>query len=89
MYAIQNNRDTTRSTSYSYDALNRIATAGTSQSALWGQSFGYDPWGNLLSETVTQGTALPLSVTASGQNRIAGFCYDAAGNLTGQSACPN
>ena len=89
VYAIQNNRDTTRSTSYSYDALNRIATAGTSQSTLWGQSFGYDPWGNLLSETVTQGTALPLSVTASGQNRIAGFCYDAAGNLTGQTACPN
>jgi len=42
VYAIANNRDTTRSTAYSYDLLNRIATAETSQSALWGQSFGYD-----------------------------------------------
>ncbi|HUK86106.1 MAG TPA: aldo/keto reductase, partial [Terriglobales bacterium] len=42
VYAILNNRDATRSASYSYDALNRLATAETSQSALWGQSFGYD-----------------------------------------------
>ena len=75
-YAILNNRDATRSASYSYDPLNRVATAETSQSALWGQSFGYDAWGNLLSQTVTQGTAPPLNVTVNGKNQITntGFC---------------
>jgi len=87
VYAILNNRDATRSASYSYDPLNRVATAETSQSALWGQSFGYDAWGNLLSQTVTQGTAPPLNVTVNGKNQITntGFCYDSAGNLLGDS----
>lgn len=70
VYAILNNRDATRSAAYSYDPLNRIATAETSESALWGQSFGYDAWGNLLTQTVTQGTAPPLNVTVNGKNQI-------------------
>ena len=49
---ITNNRDTTRSQSFSYDQLNRIATAKTSStsgSMCWDEAFGYDAWGNLLS----------------------------------------
>jgi RHS repeat-associated protein len=47
--------------------------------------FGYDPWGNLLSATPTQGTGLtPFSVTVNNQNRLStlGYTYDAAGNMT-------
>ena len=36
VFQIQNNRDTTRSASYTYDQLNRIATAQTPNSNLWG-----------------------------------------------------
>jgi RHS repeat-associated protein len=50
--------------------------------------FGYDAWGNLLSSTVTQGSAPMLSQSVGTNNRIAGFCYDAAGNLLQQGACP-
>src|SRR5205807_6735862 len=51
-------------------------------------SFGYDIWANLLSETVTKCSALPLSVSVTTQNKInnTGFSYDAAGNLTGDGS---
>jgi YD repeat-containing protein len=42
--------------SYTYDALNRLATAQTASSA-WGQAYTYDGWGNLTGKTVTKGTA--------------------------------
>ena len=51
----------------------------------WGQSFGYDGFGILPSETVTKGSAPSLNVTVNAAtNRItnAGMSYDAKGNLT-------
>lgn len=45
--AIVNNRDTTRTQYFAYDALNRIDLANTQASTganAWGQAFGYDPW---------------------------------------------
>ncbi len=51
----------------------------------WAQQFGYDGFGNLLSQTVTAGSApsMSLSVNTS-TNRVtnSGVTYDAAGNLT-------
>ncbi len=88
---ITNNRDTTRTQNFTYDTLNRIATANTQATTgtnAWGLQFGYDIWANLLSATVTQGSAPMLSQTADGNNRIVGFCYDAVGNLLAQSAPP-
>lgn len=41
--------------SYTYDALNRLATAQTAD-ASWGQAYTYDGWGNLTGKTVTKGT---------------------------------
>ena len=55
----------------------------------WGQAFGYDPWGNLLTTVLTQGAAPSFSVAANGQNRIVGYCYDAAGNVLDPNACPS
>jgi RHS repeat-associated protein len=75
-------------TSYAYDTLGRLtsATASSATSAYaWGQSFVYDPFGNLLQQNVTSGGAPALSLTVDPTtNRISspGFTYDAAGNLT-------
>src|SRR6516162_5142159 len=64
---------------YQYDSLKRLIQAQT-VAAGWGQSFGYDGWGNLLSKTPTAGhtgTGMSLSVDPS-TNRVttAGFAYD-------------
>jgi RHS repeat-associated protein len=96
---IVNNRDTTRSQTFTYDSLNRISvgettsTFATSPSHCWGEQFSYDPWGNLsaisgASSAYTGCTQEALSVTPAPNNQISGFCYDAAGNLLAQSAPP-
>ena len=52
-------------------------TAGTH----WGLTWGYDRYGNRLSQTVTKGTAPTNSLTVSTTtNRVTGWNYDAAGN---------
>jgi RHS repeat-associated protein len=59
-----------------------MATTGT---YAWGLSFGYDPWANLLSANVTQGSAYALGVAIDplhpNSNRLSGYSYDAAGNM--------
>lgn len=87
--AIINNVDATRSQTFTYDPLNRIATAGTvnlSGTHCWDEKYTYDPWGNLLSigavsgySGCTQPDNLNVSVTTN--NQISGYTYDAAGNL--------
>jgi RHS repeat-associated protein len=86
---ITNKRDTTRSQSFTYDPLNRIATAKTTSTTgttCWDEAFGYDPWGNLLSLGRISGYTCSneelLNVTATTKNQISGDTYDAAGNLT-------
>lgn len=77
-----------RTQAFSYDSLNRISTAQTSATSgadCWAQSFGYDAWGNLLTETPTRSgcpmTTLNASVNASNQITNTNFSYDLAGNL--------
>ncbi len=79
---VTNTLDSARTQTFTYDHLNRVSTAAVP--AAWGLSFGYDVWGNLLSQTVTQGSAPMLSVAVNANNRItnSGFLYDSAGNLT-------
>jgi hypothetical protein len=61
---IGNGKDHTRDQMFTYDLLNRLTSArnaGTDctvnvlngQKKFWGNSYTYDPWGNLLSKTVT------------------------------------
>jgi RHS repeat-associated protein len=88
---IANNRNTSRTQNFTYDSLNRILTASTQATTgtyAWGLQFGYDIWGNLLTSTLTQGSAPILTVSADTNNRISGFCYDTAGNLLAQSPPP-
>jgi hypothetical protein len=86
VFQITNNRDNTRSQSFTYDALNRLISAqslSTTGPNCWGNSFTLDPWGNLTNKTVTKCTAEALSASpATTQNRLPGFGYDAAGNMT-------
>jgi RHS repeat-associated protein len=94
VWGIINNKDTTRNQTFTYDPLNRLASAqnaGTDCSQhtvngatkYWGNNYGYDPWGNLLSKTVTKCSAENLSVTVGTNNQLqGGYTYDAAGNMT-------
>jgi RHS repeat-associated protein len=93
-----------RDQSFAYDALNRLTSAqnaGTdcnqkvlqNKTEYWGNSYSYDPWGNLLNKTVTKCGAENLAVTADVHNWIhaAGtpdYQYDAAGNMTFNATAP-
>ena len=69
---------------YTYDSLNRLASATSSVNPGWGQSYTYDGFGNLTNQTVTKGTAPSLSVSYNpATNRQTGECADANGNLCG------
>jgi RHS repeat-associated protein len=60
---------------YTYDQLNRIATA-TEMDNAFNITFTVDAWGNM-NESGTSNFAQPFDVT----NRMQGWSYDAAGNL--------
>ncbi len=87
VFQIQNNRDAARSASFAYDMLNRLTVAQTA--SLWGNTYVYDAWGNLLLKNQMTGkqSGEYFQQTADGANRLVGFCYDAAGNLVRQGAC--
>jgi RHS repeat-associated protein len=88
--SITNNLDSNRTVSYTYDALNRISTAGT---PMWTLNYnppslaGTDQYGNLRNVTAT-GAATGLSMSVdSNTNRLTNvgatpISYDAAGNIT-------
>jgi RHS repeat-associated protein len=93
VFAINNNKDTSRNQTFTYDQLNRLSSAqnagsdctkttANGKTEYWGNSYDYDAWGNLISKTVTKCSAENLSVTALANNQIAGYTYDAAGNMT-------
>ena len=72
---------------YTYDSLNRLLTgSGTGGSSNWGQQYGFDAFGNLLSKTITAGSGPSLSVSvnpASNQIQgVSGLTYDANGNAS-------
>jgi RHS repeat-associated protein len=72
-----------QSATYTYDNLNRLATASTPN---WGMSWAYDEFGNRTSQTGT-GTASSVSQSltydpSSNQITNSGYIYDAAGNMT-------
>ena len=93
---ITNNRDTTRSQSFTYDQVNRLVTAetastyATSPAHCWGESYVYDnatsgEFGNLTNINVASTpyngcTQESLSVAVSATNQITGFSYDPSGN---------
>jgi RHS repeat-associated protein len=69
---------------YQYDSLNRLITATSSQS--WGETYGFDSFGNLLSKTPTGGAPTLSQSVYTSSNYIMGQNYDANGNQTSSSA---
>jgi RHS repeat-associated protein len=65
---------------YTYDSLNRMATAAGSG---WGEAYTFDGFGNLTTKKVTAGSGPSLSASvnpANNQLQGYGFNYDANGN---------
>ncbi len=83
----------TATQNYTYDALNRLATAQENSGASWTQNFSYDRYGN---RNFAGGTTFPTPLNAANNpvinpnnNRIdtaatgqTNYSYDGAGNLT-------
>jgi RHS repeat-associated protein len=93
--AVINNVVPTRSQTFTYDALNRVSIGGTvntSGTNCWGEQYGYDTWGNLLTISFPSqynlscaqpdNLSVGVSSTTNQINNPSGYVYDAAGNLT-------
>ena len=96
VFGITNYKDQNRNQTFTYDPLNRLISAqnaGTNcaatviggKSEYWGNSYGYDAWGNLTTKSATKCSAENLSVAALANNHLSGYSYDAAGNMTHDS----
>lgn len=78
-----------RTASYTYDALGRLSTAGTTGSAgypSWGLSFSYDRYGNRTAETQTAGSPPSNSLSFANPggaqtNHPDTYSFDAGGNM--------
>jgi len=94
--SIANGNDTYLTQNFTYDSLNRIATAHTNAtyatrpSECWAETYGYDAWGNLTTLGVNNTTQSAyvgcpnetgLATTATSKNQLAFLTYDAAGNV--------
>jgi RHS repeat-associated protein len=98
VFGITNYKDANRNQTFTYDSLNRLTSAqnaGTDCTAkvlqnkteYWGNNYGYDAWGNMLSKAITKCGAENLLVTTDAHNWIHAsgapdYQYDAAGNMT-------
>lgn len=64
--------------------MNRL-TSASSTSTLWGNNYSYDMWGNLWQKATMSGKSGGENLSTSVDtltNRLNGFGYDAAGNMT-------
>ena len=93
VYGITNNIDGTRSQVFTYDPLNRIASAqttsthATSAAHCWGEAYTIDPWANLQTIAPTSDPAYTGCTQESGftktpdnNNHLSGLGYDLSGN---------
>ena len=78
----ETNNLTSTQVSYTYDQVNRLATAvsTTGGNTNWGLSFSYDVYGNRTGQTVTAGSAPAFSASFGSNNRMVGYSYDNNGN---------
>jgi RHS repeat-associated protein len=79
---------TDRTQNFDYNSLNRIKDGDTTGSGTtatnWGEAYTIDAWGNLTNIGLYPGkhNSETLNAPANTLNQLAGFNYDAAGNLT-------
>lgn len=85
VYGVANNKDSSRSATYTYDTLKRLTSARTPSD--WGVAFTYDPFGNLYQTGSVSGTqTLAMSVNQqidpkTNRFMMLGYSYDNAGNV--------
>jgi hypothetical protein len=83
VYQIVNNRSSIRSESFNYDALNRVANAQQTTGTQWGEAYTSDAWGNMTAIGPYNGKpSESLNSSAATNNQLAGYGYDAPGNMT-------
>ena len=97
VFQILNEVDSTRSAAFTYDPLNRISqanTTNTTSSNCWGEAYTIDAWGNMTNIAAAPGIGgscftenLNNPVTTA--NQLTGYCYDTAGNPLLYGACPS
>ncbi|MBZ5489706.1 MAG: hypothetical protein LAO76_02095 [Acidobacteriia bacterium] len=76
---ISNVTDSSRSQVFTYDALNRLASA--TDNVHWGNTYGYDAWGNLQKAPMGSLSGENLQHAGDTDNHLTGYSYDAAGNM--------
>jgi RHS repeat-associated protein len=67
---------------YAYDSLNRLQSMSAPGSVCSGLSWNVDAWGNRTAQNNTGGSCFAPVTPADTNNRLIGYQYDAAGNLT-------
>ncbi len=80
IYSVTNLKDSTRTQTFAYDALNRLASAG--DQAHWANTYTYDAWGNLTNKNPGAPGGENMNKAADANNHLSGLTYDAAGNVT-------
>lgn len=97
IWSITNYKDTNRTQTFAYDALNRLASAQNAgancavvtvdgKTEYWGNSYTYDAWGNLTNKTITKCGAETINAPALNNNQLTGYTYDVAGNMVNDSS---
>jgi RHS repeat-associated protein len=88
VFRILNNVDSTRSTAYAYDTLNRISQANTITTTganCWGETYTIDAWANMYARAGVTGMTgcsyESLAATVTNNNQFSSMTYDAAGNV--------
>lgn len=81
IYTVTNVKDSSRTQTFTYDALNRLATA--QDATHWSNAYTYDAWGNLTKKhygPIPAGEYMDTSALTN--NQLVGYGYDAGGNMT-------
>ena len=93
--AVADNITAANSLMFTYDAMGRLTrgqTANTTSPNTWDITWGYDRYGNRMSQTETAGTLADTNsnLTFNSNNQITGgFAYDASGNMTNDGITTN
>jgi len=80
VYTVTNVKDDSRTQSFTYDALNRLLSAG--DKTHWSNIYLYDAWGNLYQKNPGTPAGEYMVKNADANNRLSGVTYDATGNVT-------
>jgi RHS repeat-associated protein len=79
IYTVTNVKDSSRTQTFTYDVLNRLASA--QDNAHWANTYSYDAWGNLWQKTPGAPAGENMNQTPDTGNHLSSYSYDVAGNM--------